>query len=103
MYQCDFGVQRGVELAKSRPALVVSCDEFNAANQVVMVVPATQGGTSAGYPDFYPEISGLGTTASFRNLRTVNTSLLGRRLGEATRAEFSGWCGKGYGPISAIP
>ena len=88
VYECDFGVERGVELSAERLALVVSRDAYNTANSSVLVVPTTTGGVDEQYIDYYPELRTLGTRASCRNLRAIKAKRLGSVQGTAKRKEM---------------
>ena len=88
VYNCDFGVERGVELSGKRPALVVSADQENSSGQNVLVVPTTQGSFDPMYLDYYPWLEELGSRASCRNLRTISIHQFGNLMGSATREEM---------------
>ena len=98
IYECDFGAQRGVELAGRRPALVVSEDAHNSSSPSVLVVPTTQGHVDPKYIGYYPQLESLGTRASSRNLRTVDKTLLGSSIGSATHPEIRGVLRRGFWP-----
>ena len=88
VFDCDFGVERGVELSGERLALVISRDEYNSSSSSVVVVPTTRSGVNPRYLRYYPRLESLDTWASCRNLRTVDKSLLGSLEGVASRAEI---------------
>lgn len=100
IYECDFGVQRGKELACRRLALVVSHDEHNRSGTHVLALPTTRGdgGVDRSYLEFYPWLEGVGTRASCRNIRSVSGDLLGALQGTATPAEFRRVLLTGIGP-----
>ena len=100
IYECDLGVQRGVELAGQRFALVVSHDDHNRSGQNVLVLPTTRGsgGAEDMYLDFYPWVESVGTRASCRDIRTVSGTLLGSLAGTATGEELRKAMRLGMGP-----
>ena len=88
IYRCDFGKERGVELAHGRLALVISADTFNQGSSSVLVVPTTRGAIDPKYVDYYPPLEQIGTCAASRNLRTIHQDRLGSFQTEATRGQL---------------
>lgn len=83
VYRCDFGAERGVELAGIRPALIVSRNDYNLASASVLVVPTTRGDVDPRYVDLYPPLEQFSTRVSCRNLRAIKADRLQRLKGVA--------------------
>jgi mRNA interferase MazF len=76
----------GSEMAKSRPCVVVSRNEVNAAVRTVVVVPLTS--TRRKWP-FRPQTNfrGIMGDVAIEHIRAVDKSRLVRRLGRVDAAE----------------
>ena len=88
VYACDFGEERGVELAHGRFALVVSPDTFNQGSSSVLVMPTTKGDIDPHYVDYYPPLEQMDTRVSCRNLRTIHENRLSGFRIKATREQL---------------
>ena len=88
VFSCDFGAERGVELAGPRLAVVVSRNDFNRESSSVLVVPTTRGDIDPLYIDYYPYLEQLDTRASCRNIRLIKADRLGRLEGVATAKQM---------------
>ena len=66
IYLVSLDPTAGHEQRGSRPVLVVSPDKFNAATQLPVVVPITNGGDFARRLGFVVEITGIKTTGFIR-------------------------------------
>jgi mRNA interferase MazF len=80
----------GTEIQKTRPALVVSPDDMNAALPRVLIAPITSKGQAMGCR---PEVTFQGKSARILldQLRSVDKSRLSGRMGQIS---LSAWHGK---------
>ena len=80
VYWVDLDPTRGSEIRKTRPGLVVSPDDMNAALPRVIIAPLTSAGQPLGCR---PEVQFKGRKARILldQLRTVDRRRLGRRMG----------------------
>lgn len=76
----------GAEIAKTRPALVISNDMGNRYSAVVTIAPLTTGGGPRTYPFEVPVLEGEGSVARpsrvlLNQIRTVDKRRLENRIG----------------------
>jgi mRNA interferase MazF len=86
MYWVNLDPTLGTEIAKTRPAVVVSNDVGNEFSARVIVAPITSQGTSRVYPfeAFLPAGEGglaVDSKILLDQIRTVDKQRLGRRIG----------------------
>jgi len=81
VYWVQLDPTRGSEIRKTRPALIVSPDDMNAALPRVIVAPLTSKGQPLGCR---PEVCFMGRQARILldQIRTIDKRRLGKRLGE---------------------
>jgi mRNA interferase MazF len=78
----------GAEIKKTRPCLIVSPNEMNRYSRTVIVAPMTTAGPS--FPTRIPcEFSGKSGQVVLDQLRAVDKSRLGRKLGKIGKATQS--------------
>jgi mRNA interferase MazF len=87
IYQVDLNTVRGSELAKTRPAVVISDDEMNAALQTVVVCPLTSTIHERWPSRVQTGASGKPAEVAVDQIRTVTKSRLGDRLGALSETE----------------
>ena len=86
----DFDPAQGGEIRKRRPAVIVSNDKANAAQNRVQVLPATSAATTI-YPWEAPiRIKGRVSKVLADQLRTVSKTRLSARVGKVTPDELLG-------------
>ncbi len=75
----------GSEIRKTRPAVIVSPDELNAAMRTVIVVPLTTGGSSFAFR--VPTcVQGKDGHAAVDQIRTVSKERLVKKIGTLNRS-----------------
>ena len=94
IYLVDFEPSVGSEIRKTRPALIISCDEANRHLRTVTVIPV-----SSRVENVFPfevlverEESGLDRDSKLKipQMRTVDKSRLSKRVGSAGADTMSG-------------
>ena len=86
--RCDFGCQRGSELAQKRCALVVSANSFHDETSLAIVVPTTTKAPRRAH-EWHTYIADAATWASLRQIKTVQARQMQSRVGSATDAELN--------------
>jgi mRNA interferase MazF len=79
----------GGEVRKTRPAVVVSNDQFNVSNNRVQVVPLTSSDKRLYLFEAYVIVGPRRSKAMADQLRTVSKERLRNRIGAASRAEMA--------------
>ena len=86
--RCDFGNQRGSELAGRRCALVVSANSFHDETSLAIVAPTTTQDPRRAH-EWYTYIADAETWASLRQIKTVQTRQMQSCVGYATCTELN--------------
>lgn len=86
VWSIDFGENIGAEMNKTRPCIILSCDEFNGSS-LVTVIPITNNDTNFPSQVKVDDI-GVGNyltgTAKAEQIRTVSKARLGKRICEVS-------------------
>lgn len=88
VYLADFGVTCGNVQAGIRPVVIVQNDTGNKYSSTVIVAPLTSRSKKPLPTHSITYASGLRSTVLTEQLKTLNKSWLGRKLGELTATEL---------------
>lgn len=84
-----FDPSLGGEIRKTRPAVVVSNDRFNAGNNRVQVVPLTSSEKRLYLFEAYVVVDGRRSKAMADQIRTIATERMSEKIGHVTGDEMN--------------